>query len=64
LRRIEKEGMLNIQLLAIGSPLHSSSYLECAKGKVYNEKIQLGQTKIQDIDTTRTFAIEFLQRSK
>jgi hypothetical protein len=38
-KRVEREGILNIQPLAIRLPLHSSSSLECAKGKVYNEKI-------------------------
>jgi hypothetical protein len=36
----EYEGMLNIQSLAIRSLLHSSSSLECAERKLYNEKIQ------------------------
>jgi len=39
-KRVEREGMLNIQPLAIRLPPHSSSSLECAKRKVYNEKIQ------------------------
>jgi hypothetical protein len=39
LKKVEKEEMLNIQLLAIRSPLYSSSFLECAKGKAYNVKI-------------------------
>ncbi len=56
--------MLNIQLLAIRSPSHSSSSLECVEGKTYNEKIQFAQTIIHDINQTRTFAIEFLHRSK
>jgi hypothetical protein len=30
----------NIQPFAIRSPQHSSSSSECAKGKVYNKKIQ------------------------
>jgi hypothetical protein len=39
LRRVEREGMLNIQPLAVRSLPHSSSSLECAKGKAYNVKI-------------------------
>jgi hypothetical protein len=40
LRRVEREGMLNTQPLAVRSPLHSSSSLECVEGKTYKEKIQ------------------------
>jgi len=36
----EERGLLNIELLAIRSSSHSSSSSKCAKGKVYNEKIQ------------------------
>jgi hypothetical protein len=44
--------MLNIQLLAVRSPLHSSSLSsKCAKGKIYNEKIKLPQ---MIIDRTKT----------
>jgi hypothetical protein len=39
LKRVEREGMLNIQLLDVKSSSHSSSSLERAKGKAYNEKI-------------------------
>jgi hypothetical protein len=39
LRKAEREGVLNIQPLAIRSLLHSSSFSESAKGKAYNEKI-------------------------
>ncbi len=39
LKRVEREGMLNIQPLDVKSSLHSSSSSECAKGKAYNEKI-------------------------
>jgi hypothetical protein len=63
-RRAKKEGMLNIQPLTIRLPLHSSSSLECAKGKAYNEMIQFAQIIIQDINITRTFAVEFLCKSK
>jgi hypothetical protein len=52
--------VLNIQLLAIRLPPHSSSSLECVEGKVYNEKIQFAHTIIQDIDITRIFVVEFL----
>jgi hypothetical protein len=38
--------MLNIQPLAIRLLPHSSSFLECAEGKVYNEKIQFAQMVI------------------
>jgi hypothetical protein len=56
--------MLNIQPLALRSPLHSSSLLECVKRKVYNENIQFMQMIIQDIITIRTFVIDFLHKSK
>ncbi len=59
MRRVEREGVLNIYLLAIRLSLHSSSSLECAKGKAYKEKILFAQMIIQNIDTTRTFAIGF-----
>jgi len=62
--RPERERMLNIQLLIIRSLPYSSSSSECAKGKVYNEKIQFVQTIIQNINTIRTFVIDFLHRSK
>ncbi len=39
LKRVKREGMLNIQPLDVRSLLHSSSTLECAEGKAYNEKI-------------------------
>jgi hypothetical protein len=39
LRRAQREGMLNIQLLLIRSVLHSSSFLECEEGKGYNDKM-------------------------
>jgi len=56
--------VLNIQLLVVWSPLHSSSSLECAKRKVYNEKIQFAQTIIHDINQIGTSKVEFLHRSK
>jgi hypothetical protein len=56
--------MLNIQLLVVRLLLHSSSSLECAEGKMYNVKIYFVQTIIQDIDTTETFVVKFLRRSK
>ncbi len=56
--------MLNIQPLAIKSLPHSSSSSACAKGKVYNEKIQLVHMIIQDIKTIGTSTVEFLCRSK
>jgi hypothetical protein len=60
LRRAEHEGVLNIQTLATGSPPHSSSSSsECAEGKAYNEKIQFAQMIIHDINTIRTFVVEF-----
>jgi hypothetical protein len=52
--------MLNIQPLAVRSPPHSSSSSECAKRKVYSEKIQFAQMIIQNIDTTGTSTMEFL----
>ncbi len=54
---------MNIQPLAIKSLPHSSS-LECAKGKAYNQNIQFAHMIIQVIDTTGTFVIEFLHRSR
>jgi hypothetical protein len=39
LRRRENVGVLNIQLLAVRSSVHSLSYLECEKGKQYHEKM-------------------------
>ncbi len=60
LKRAEREGLLNIQLLVVRSPPHSSSSSECVKGKVYNEKLKFAQTIIQDIDTTKTSTIKFL----
>jgi hypothetical protein len=39
LRRMHREGVLNIQMSTVKSPLHSSSSLECVEGKAYNEKI-------------------------
>jgi hypothetical protein len=42
LKRVEREGMLNIQPLAIRLPLHSSSSLECAKkGRYITRKYNL-----------------------
>ncbi len=38
-KRVEREGVLNIQLLVVKSLLHSSSSLECIEGKIYNEKM-------------------------
>jgi hypothetical protein len=64
LRRTKHEGMLNIQPLVVRLLLHSSSYLECAEGKAYNEKIQFAQTMILDIDMIGTFVFEFLHKSK
>jgi hypothetical protein len=64
LRRVDCEGMLNIQPLAIRSPLYSSSSSECAQGKVYYEKIQFVHMIIHDIGMIRTFVINFLHRSK
>jgi hypothetical protein len=64
LRRVEKEGMLNIQPLVVRLPLHSSSSSKCVEGKVYKEKIQFVQTIIQDIYITRTYVVEFLCKSR
>jgi hypothetical protein len=44
LKKMEKEGVLNIQLLVIWSLPHSSSSSKCAKGKVYNLNVQFAQT--------------------
>jgi hypothetical protein len=59
LQRAKHEGVLNIQLLAIRSPPHSSSSLECQEGKVYNEKMQFMQTIIHNVYKTRTSVVEF-----
>jgi hypothetical protein len=56
--------VLNIQLLVVWSSLHSSSSSECAKRKVYNEKIQFAQMIIHDIDQIGTSEVEFLHISK
>jgi len=64
LRIVKREGLLNIQLLVIGSLPHSSSTLECVKGKVYNKNIQFAQMIIQDINITKTFVIKFLHKRK
>jgi hypothetical protein len=56
--------VLNIQPLAVRLSSHSSSFLECAEWKAYNVKIQFAHIKIQDINITRTFVVEFLHRSK
>jgi len=40
LRIEEREGVLNIQPLALSLPPHSLSWLECVKRKAYNEKTQ------------------------
>jgi len=59
LRRVEHEGMLNIQLLVIRSSLHSTSSLECAEEKTYNENMQFVQMTIHYMCRTRTSAVEF-----
>jgi mannosyltransferase OCH1-like enzyme len=64
LRIVKREGLLNIQLLVIGSLPHSSSMLECVKGKVYNKNIQFTQMIIQDINTTKPFVIEIFAHKK
>jgi hypothetical protein len=64
LKIVKKEGVLNIEVLALRLPLHSSSLLECVKGKVYNEKIHLVKMIIQDINTSKIYVVEFLHKSK
>ncbi len=64
LKRAERESMLNIQLLVVKSLLHSSSSLECVEGKVYNEKIQFAQIIIQDIDSIKTFVVDFFAQKQ
>jgi hypothetical protein len=49
----------NIQPLVVRSLPHSSSSLECAKGKAYIEKMQFAQTIIHDIYRIGTSIIEF-----
>ncbi len=61
LRRIER-GMLNIQLLAVKSLLHSSSSSECVKGKAYNMKIHFALTIIQDIYNWNIYTQIFMQK--
>jgi hypothetical protein len=64
LRIAKKKGLLNIQLLVIRLPPHSSSMLECVKGKAYIKKIQFAQMINQDINTSKISIIEFLCKSK
>ncbi len=64
LKIVEREGLLNIQPLAVRSLSYSSSTSKCVKGKAYNKKIQFAQMIIQDTNTTKTFVIEFLCKSK
>jgi hypothetical protein len=64
LRRVERERVLNIQPLVIRLMLHSSSSSESAEGMTYNVKIQFTQMIIQEIDTIKTFIVEFLHRSR
>ncbi len=40
LKKVEGEGVLNIQPLVVRSLLHSSSSLKCAEKKAYNENVQ------------------------
>jgi hypothetical protein len=40
LKKVECEGVLNIQSLVVRARLHSSSFSKSAKRKAYNEKIQ------------------------
>ncbi len=58
LRRVEHEGVLNIQSLVARSLPHSSSSLQCAERKVYNEKIQFTQT------VTKSLVVQALQRCR
>ncbi len=64
LKRTKSARMLNIQLLAMRSLLHSSSSSECEEGKQYHEKIQFAHSIIQDIYRLGTFAVEFLEDPK
>jgi hypothetical protein len=48
----------------VRSPLHSSSSLECAKRKAYNDKMQFAQMIIRNIYRTGTFVVEFLHKSR
>jgi hypothetical protein len=59
LRRTKHEGLLNIQPLVIRSLPHSSSSLECAERKTYNEKMQFVQIIIHDIYRIGTSIVEF-----
>jgi hypothetical protein len=38
-RKVNKKGVLNIQPFVVRSLPHSSSSLECAEGKMYNENM-------------------------
>jgi hypothetical protein len=64
LRKVEKEGVLNIQSLAIRLSSHSSSSSERVERKAYNEKIQFVHILIQDINTIGTSINHFLRRSR
>jgi hypothetical protein len=63
LRKVEREGMLNIQPLVVRL-LHLSSSLECAEGKTYNEKMQFVQMIIHDIYKIGAFVIKFLCKTR
>jgi hypothetical protein len=64
LKRVERKGVLNMQMLVVRLLSLSSSSLKCAKGKVYNEKMQFAQTIIHDIHRIGTYAIDFLHKSR
>jgi hypothetical protein len=64
LKKVEREGMLNIQSLVVRSLSHSSSSSECVEGKMYNEKMQFVQTIIHDIYKTGASTVKILRRTR
>jgi hypothetical protein len=57
---------MSVEYLAIGYKVTITFIIifGCVEGKAYNENIQFAQMIIHDINMTRTFAVEFLRRSK
>jgi hypothetical protein len=64
LKKVKREGVLNIQPLTVRSLLHSSPSSKCVEGKAYNEKMQFAQIIIHDIYEIGTSTVEFLHKSK
>jgi len=55
-----------VEYLAIGYKVTITFIIifGCVERKSYNEKIQFVQMIIHDINTTKTYVVEFLRRSK